>query len=604
LAKLRARWPNPPLTHSQYLFAHPTITDTPDWIDTSSGSHYRMRPAPDPAMPGAAGAATDPDAREGVMLSYLEHVRDMLTESRFIANVTVTYGTIVVLVLLSLIVRRLLGHGGEHLGVWTGLHWLDGFGREAALRSRRLVARLTWVVVVVLAVGGIVYHAAGRDVRQDFRTWYADITAERWLDLGLRAAVVAGLVVAGWLAVRVVRRLCNLAEPKIAARFGATISADGVARWFKLVRRFGSVAVCLGLVWVGGYVIGHPRLADHIIGFVLYVLSIVVGARFLTLTGRAVTRIGAHAGDNYLAAGRFKNYWERVKVLLPFGDRCFEAAVYVEAASLIAEAFRFIRFIAMYGPRVVNCIGIFFVARVLIELAHVLLYEAFGLYKEQSARNQKGRTLVPLLHSICQYAIYFSAGMAMLHALDLDQYATPILAGAGVVGLAVGLGAQSLVTDVVSGFFILFEAQYLVGDFVQIREATGIVEAVGIRVTQIRDSRGKLHLIPNGQIKGVVNYSKGYINAVVDVKLPSGSDLEATFRMMAEAGRRLKEKHAEVLAETEILGLIELGTSDMTIRAVTKAEPGTHEAMENEYRRLLKIVFDEAHPASPLKLAA
>jgi small conductance mechanosensitive channel len=278
--------------------------------------------------------------------------------------------------------------------------------------------------------------------------------------------------------------------------------------------------------------------------------------------------------------------------------------VYVEAAALIAEAFRFIRFIAEYGSPIVQCIGIFFVTRVLIELAHVLLYEAFGLYKPASAHNQKGRTLVPLLHNICQYVLYFGAGMAMLKTVGQEDYAKTILAGAGIVGLAVGLGAQSLVTDVVSGFFILFETQYLVGDYVQIGNASGLVEAVGIRVTQVRDGRGKLHIIPNGQIKGVVNYSKGYINAVVDVKVPTGADLEATFRNMAEAGRRLKEQHAEVLAETEIQGLVELGTSEMTVRAVTKVEPGTHTGMENEYRRLLKIVFDQAQPPDTVKLAA
>ncbi|HEX5272105.1 MAG TPA: mechanosensitive ion channel domain-containing protein [Gemmataceae bacterium] len=538
------------------------------------------------------------------MSSFLEHVRGLLTESRLIANVTATYGTVAVLLILSLVVRRLIGHGGEHLAHWTGMHWLDGFGREAARRTRRVVAWLTWTAVLVLAVGGVVYHVLGRDVRQDFRGWYADITAERWLDIGLRAAGVAGLAVGGWLAVRVLQRLSALAEASVAARIGKTVTPEAVGRWFRLVRRFSIVAVCVGVIWLAGYVVHHHRLADHVIWFVLRVLSVGVAARLLTLTARAVTRLSAHAGDRYFARGRFKNYWERVKILIPFGERCFDAAVYVTAASLIAYALRFVRFMAEYGPPVVQCIGIFFASRVLIELAHVLLYEAFGLYKEGAARNQKEQTLVPLLHSICQYVIYFGAGMTMLKVLNMGDYATPIMAGAGVVGLAVGLGAQSLVTDVVSGFFILFEAQYLVGDYVQIGDAVGLVESVGIRVTQVRDARGKLYLIPNGQIKGVVNYSKGYINAVVDVKVPSGADLEATFRMMAEAGRRLKAERGEVLAETEIRGLVELGTSEMTVRAVTKVEPGTHEAMENEYRRLLKVVFEEARPAAPLKLAA
>jgi small conductance mechanosensitive channel len=186
----------------------------------------------------------------------------------------------------------------------------------------------------------------------------------------------------------------------------------------------------------------------------------------------------------------------------------------------------------------------------------------------------------------------------MMGALGMQT--TPILAAASFLGLAVGLGAQNLVTDLVSGFFILFESQYLVGDYVQIGDAHGIVEEVGIRLTQVRDGHGKLHIIPNGQIKGVINLSKGYVNAVVDVKAASGSDLETIFRAMTEAGRRLRQARAEVLAETQIQGLVELGATEMSIRAVTKVRPGTHDAMANEYRRLLKQVFDDKPGASRL----
>ena len=174
----------------------------------------------------------------------------------------------------------------------------------------------------------------------------------------------------------------------------------------------------------------------------------------------------------------------------PFGQRCFEAAVYVYAASLSVRELAFIAFVADYGPRVVLCIAIFFGCRVVIELIQVLLHEAFGLYDEKQADDQKGRTLVPLLQSVCRYALYFGSAVMTLGVLGLDT--RPILAGAGLLGLAVGLGAQSLVTDFVSGFFILFEGQFLVGDDVQIGDAAGRVEAVGIRHTQIRDGQGKL----------------------------------------------------------------------------------------------------------------
>src|SRR5262249_36144777 len=155
-------------------------------------------------------------------------------------------------------------------------------------------------------------------------------------------------------------------------------------------------------------------------------------------------------------------------------------AVYVLAAWLCARGLGMLGQLPdHYGPKIVECIGIFFATRVLIELVQVLLGEMFGLYADEDSIDQKKRTLAPLLYSISQYVLYFGSALGIMRVLELDT--TPILAGAGILGLAVGLGAQSLVTDVVSGFFILFENQYLVGDYVQIGEAAGTVEAVGIR---------------------------------------------------------------------------------------------------------------------------
>ena len=245
------------------------------------------------------------------------------------------------------------------------------------------------------------------------------------------------------------------------------------------------------------------------------------------------------------------------------------------------------------------CIGIFFAARVLIELSHVLLKQSFGLYDEAQTTDQKGQTLVPLLQSAIQYALYFISGTLMFGELGGDT--SIILAGASFLGLAIGLGAQSLVGDLVSGFFILFENQYLVGDVVQIGDACGRVELIAIRHTQIRDEQGKLYIVPNGQIKSVINYSKGYVNAVVDIKVSTNVSVEQVTRDMAEAGKRLRSLRREVLADTIVKGLVDLTPGEMTIRAVTKVMPGTHGPMQSEYRRLLKEVFDQR---APLKNAA
>jgi moderate conductance mechanosensitive channel len=518
-------------------------------------------------------------------------IRTFFADERLDANLIGFYGGMVVLFIVSLVVRRLLLRGGR-LGRWTGLKWVHAVGDEAIRHMRGLLFWLTLLAMSALGIAGIVYHMAGRDLRVDAAVWYADMTVEELLHLGLKLALLAVVLVVTWFVSWVVRHI----RPKLEAHghtlVGCATNREHVCNWFQILERYAVAMVRLSGLWVAANVVALGPWADTLIGFVLRVLTIVVAARLLTLACRTVSHKIAELGDRHLRMRRpIHHYWERINRLLPFGVHCFEAAIYIWALSLCVREMHFIGVIADFGPSVVQCIGILFGTRVLIELLQVLLNEAFGMHDPERMLDAKGRTLVPLLQSVCQYVLYFGSGVVMLGVLGLDT--RPILAGAGILGLAVGLGAQSLVTDVVSGFFILFETQYLVGDYVQIGDAVGTVEEVGIRLTQVRDGHGKLHIIPNGQIKGVINYSKGFVNAVVDLKVPTGTDLENLFRSMAEAGRRLRQGRQEVLADTEIQGLVDLGTSDMTVRAVTKVMPGTHGVMQSEYRRLLKQVFDQ-----------
>jgi small conductance mechanosensitive channel len=533
---------------------------------------------------------------EGAM-DFLSSLIDLLADGRLGANLIAVHGMVTLTVLVSLIVRRVvIGSGSRMLG-WTGLHWLEAAGEEAARRARTMLFWLTVSLMLLIALAGVGYHLAGRDIRLDLGTWYDGLSVAELIATAVAAGKLLALTLVSWFAVRSVRRWWPMLQPRMTASIGSAAHAETVHQWFLLLERYAVVAIRLVALWAACQVVGLGELAGPILGFLLRMFTILVLARLLILSCRVLLQTSANLGDRYLGRGAFRHYWERVRRLFPFGERCLETAVYVTAASLAVRALHFIAAMADFGPKLVQCIGIFFTTRVLIELSQVLLCEAFGQFRDEENSEQKGRTLVPLLQSVSQYVLYFGSAMVMLDVLGIDT--RPIMAGAGIVGLAVGLGAQSLVTDVVSGFFILFENQYLVGDFVEVDKASGVVEAVGIRVTQIRDGQGKLHIIPNGAIKGVVSYSKGYVNAVVDLQVPAGSDLEKTFQALAEAGRRLRQTHREILADTQIQGLVEFGTSEMTVRAVTKVRPGSHLTMQNEYRRLLKEVLDQEAPFTP-----
>jgi small conductance mechanosensitive channel len=533
-------------------------------------------------------------------------IGNFLSDDRLLFNLIAIHLLLGATLLVSVILRKLLVHGSKHMVHMTGFTWLHGVSHEASKRMRSLLFWITLGVMATIILGGIGYHFLENDIRQDIKIWYANLTWAEARAIGLALGELVLLGIGSWLLARRVRRFLPWLHEQIGHWFGK--SKEDSLRWFGILERYAITLLVLGVIWCAGHIVGLGTASDRVVGLLVHILTILAVAHLLTLSCRALSHGLATLGNRHLGSSQYRRYWERVTRLFPFGERCFEAAVYVSATSLCFRELQFILFIANFGPRIVECIGIFFGTRVAIELLQVLLNEAFGLNEEDRPLDQKGQTLVPLLQSIGQYALYFGSGVMMLSVLGIST--SPILAGAGILGLAGAFGAQSLVTDVVSGFFILFENQYLVGDYVRIGDSAGKIEAVSIRTTQIRDDQGRLHIIPNGQIKGVINYSKSYVIAEVDIKVPADKNVGDIFRAMAEAGRRLRQNHREVLADTVIKGLVDLSPSDMTIRAITKVHAGTHQTMQNEYRRLLKEVFDEqkaqatAAAATPPAMAA
>ena len=536
-------------------------------------------------------------------MDVLVFLRDRLTGGALLANllvaVALTAGALVVFWSL----RRLLRTGSGRFVEWVGSHHLKAVSKEAVRRIEILLVRVVLVAVALIVVGAVAYHFAGRDVQADIGGWFARLDAVDVLGAGAGVLGLALVLPFAWALVQAVRRGRSLIEIPAVSWLARPGDEAAVRRWLLILERLVVGGVVLAVAGTAAYLLGLPHVVAWLIGFVARLTLILAATLLIPSAARVLDHKITDLGDRRLGRGRLSRYWERVRRLFPFGLRCFESAVYVYAASLAVRELAFIAFIADYGTRIVGCIGIFFGCRVAIELTQVLLHEAFGLYDEHKSVDAKGRTLVPLLHSVCRYTLYFGAVVVMLGVLGVDT--RPILAGAGLLGLAVGLGAQSLVTDFVSGFFILFEGQFLVGDFVQIGDANGRVEVVGIRHTQIRDGQGKLHIIPNGQIKAVINSSKDYINAVVDMKLPANGDLQEVLGAMREAGDRLRRANEqEVLAETEVQGLVDLGATDMTVRAVTRVQPGSQTAMQNEYRRSLKQVLDERRDGAVQRMAA
>ncbi|MBW3589903.1 MAG: mechanosensitive ion channel family protein [Actinobacteria bacterium] len=171
----------------------------------------------------------------------------------------------------------------------------------------------------------------------------------------------------------------------------------------------------------------------------------------------------------------------------------------------------------------------------------------------------------------------------------------PLLAGAGVAGLAIGFGAQSLVRDFFAGFFVLLEDQYRVGDIIELEGVAGVVERFSLRLTSLRGLDGTLHHIPNGNIQRVSNSSAGWAKAIVDVGVAYDEDLERVKDVIVRAGADLMqdpEIGPLILSPPEILGVEDFAESQVTLRTVVMTPPGKRWPVGRAMRRRIKELFD------------
>ena len=206
---------------------------------------------------------------------------------------------------------------------------------------------------------------------------------------------------------------------------------------------------------------------------------------------------------------------------------------------------------------------------------------------------QRTETLRLVVRSVSR-AVLILLVVLMISA-ELGFNIGPVLASAGIVGLAVGFGAQSLVKDVISGFFILFEDQFGIGDVVKIGDFTGDVERMTLRATVLRNLEGQVYVVPNGNIQNVTVMTKDWARAVLDLTVSHKEELARVFDVLQRIGARLAQDWPDrVLEQPTVLGVEKLDEAGVTIRSVVKTPPFKQADVLREWRRRVKDEFDKA----------
>lgn len=229
-----------------------------------------------------------------------------------------------------------------------------------------------------------------------------------------------------------------------------------------------------------------------------------------------------------------------------------------------------------------------------MRMNRLLISRARKAHEEESIESEKRiNTLTGILKGIGKIVIYMIFTMIILRRLGLDI--APLIAGAGILGLAIGFGAQELVRDFISGFFMLLENQVRTGDVVRINGTAGLVERIELRTITLRDLDGIVHIFQNGKINSLSNLTKEWSAITFDIGVAYKEDTDQVIEVMRSVGNDLFEDEIfkeNILEPIEILGLDNFGDSAIIIKARIKTKPGKQWITGREYRKRLKKAFD------------
>ena len=233
-------------------------------------------------------------------------------------------------------------------------------------------------------------------------------------------------------------------------------------------------------------------------------------------------------------------------------------------------------------------IAIFIVTRVVNHLVDKTLSNK--RVTKLQINDRRMNTLSEILKKVVKYVLVFIGIAVSLDLFNINT--TSIIATAGIGGLAIGFGAQSLVKDVITGFFILLEDQYAVGDYVKIGGLEGIVEELGVRVTKLRDFTGELHIIPNSNIQIVTNRTRGAMRALVKISIAYEEDIERAIKVLEKVSEDLAKSNENIVEGPTVLGVTDFGGSDVVLTVVAKTKPMEQWAVERAMRKAIKEAFN------------
>lgn len=243
-----------------------------------------------------------------------------------------------------------------------------------------------------------------------------------------------------------------------------------------------------------------------------------------------------------------------------------------------------------FGSSILRVALFLFIGRLVVWIIHKTIDRVIldRESKRLPSHTRRMTTLGKLMKNVASYVVYFITVMLILSEFGINL--GPLLAGAGVLGLAIGFGAQSLVKDVITGFFIVLEDQFAVGDVIQTGTFKGTVDMIGLRTTRIQSWTGEVHIIPNGMINEVTNFSVNNSIAVVDISIAFEEEVDRALDVIRHTMITIRDEN--LINAPEVLGIQAIATTGVTIRIIAECRPNMNSIVSRKLNMEIKKALD------------
>ncbi|MCL2934063.1 MAG: mechanosensitive ion channel family protein [Trichodesmium sp. MAG_R03] len=463
---------------------------------------------------------------------------------------------------------------------------------EGIYQNIQILSTIICLILCLLLLGingWLIYQ--GTNLIEYHTSLIQNISWDYFIDIGIRVIKILGiLILIKWSIPYINKSITWLKE--WTKKFEKITSNDAsIEVLFEFFKSNFNKIVWLLFITISAQIMLLPAVIIKYLYISLQIYMIIIVGLLLIKANTTIIDTFDALSKKYSDKRNILRIYDRLSKLIPLAKRCFEYKIYVATATLAFQQVDVIAYLVPYGTKFIKVIGIILISRIVQEIGQLILEQVLlDKGDTDDVSQQRRKTFFPLFKSCIKYLIYFGTGIVILYAIGIDP--TPILAGVGIIGFAVGIGAQSLVEDIVAGFFILFENYYLVGDFVEINGIHGIVTGIELRTTRIKHE-DKNYIIHNRDVKDIVSYPS-FGNAVIMLKIPYQVKMSQVHEIIEKVGNKLIEKYStDIIEPTMVEGIEEFSDHQILIEIVTQVKSGKHLMIQKVLGLMIKQAFEE-----------